>query len=258
MAPVVALAVALAVVLGALLPSCSGSSSGQPVPELTALVRDIRTEAAVNDSLPRQLVRVGTIVYFVATTRTHGTEIWKTDGTETGTVLVKDILPGSISAFPENLTAVGNTLYFSAFGPSAGRELWKTDGTAAGTVLVKDIKPGCDSSSPRNLAAAGNTLYFAAADVDHGRELWKSDGTAVGTVLVKDIEPGKMTSGAPWSSFPEGLTLVGSTLFFAARTRLSGVELFKSDGTASGTVLVADIRAGIGGSDPNSLRAFKN
>ncbi|MHC4814823.1 MAG: ELWxxDGT repeat protein [Planctomycetota bacterium] len=258
MPPVVALVVALAVALGVLLPSCSGSSSGQPVPELTALVKDIRLEAAVNDSLPRQLVRVGVIVYFVATTQPHGTEIWKTDGTETGTVLVKDILPGSISSFPEDLTAVGNTLYFSAFGPSAGRELWKTDGTAAGTVLVKDIKPGCDSSSPRNLAADSNTLYFTAADDEHGNELWKSDGTAVGTVLVKDIEPGRMTSGAPWSSFPAELTLVGSTLFFTARTQLSGYELWKSDGTASGTVLVADIRAGVGSSHPNNLHAFDN
>ncbi len=242
-----------------LLSSCSGSSggSGPPAPQVTALVKDIHTKSAVRDSLPRQLVRIGATVYFVATTGPHGTEIWKTDGSDAGTVVVKDIVPGSVSSFPDGLTVVGNTLYFSAFGPTAGRELYKTDGTTAGTVLVKDIKPGCDGSSPRDLTAGGNTLYFAAADDDNGRELWKSDGTAAGTVMVKDIDP-RVTSGSPQSSFPSNMAFVNSTLFFNASTKTTGAELWKTDGSAAGTLMVADIRPGVAASDPINLRAFKS
>ena len=76
-------------------------------------------------------------------------------------------------------------------------ELWKSDGTTAGTVLVKDINPGLTagypnvpaSSEPYGLTALDGQLLFTANDGIHGDELWKSDGTAAGTVLVKDIAP---------------------------------------------------------------------
>src|SRR3954466_15551059 len=48
-------------------------------------------------------------------------------------------------------------------------------------------------------------------------------------------------------SDPANLTDVNGTMFFAAYTAGTGVELWKSDGV--GTVLVKDIRAGILGSN---------
>ena len=56
--------------------------------------------------------------------------LWKTDGTDAGTVLLK-----SISNSAENFTAVGNLLFFT--GPRD--ELWRSDGTPEGTGLVKDF-----------------------------------------------------------------------------------------------------------------------
>jgi ELWxxDGT repeat protein len=67
--------------------------------------------------------------------------------------------------------------------------------------------------------------------------------------LVKDIVPGRS------SSYPSSLGAFGNTLFFSARDDVSGRELWKSDGTAAGTVLVADIDPGISGSYPYSLTA---
>jgi ELWxxDGT repeat protein len=168
----------------------------------------------------------------------NGYELWKSDGTAAGTVLVKDIRPGYSGFGPGNLTAVGNTLFFQAYDGVNGRELWKSDGTAAGTVLVKDIRPGASSSNLRNLTAVGNTLFFRADDGVNGYELWKSDGTAAGTVLVKDIRPGASSSN------PQNLRVVGSTLYFTADDGVNGTELWKSDGTTAGTVLVADISFG--------------
>src|SRR5205814_591339 len=144
------------------------------------LVRDIKTTPA--GSSPQQLVEAAGVVFFTPFfDPAIGIELWKTDGTEPGTVLVKDIVPGPDSSFPFGLTNVNGTLFFAAFDAARGSELWKSDGTAAGTVLVKDISP---FQSPFQLTNVNGTLFFSASG-----GLWKSDGTAAGTVLVKDISP---------------------------------------------------------------------
>jgi ELWxxDGT repeat protein len=62
--------------------------------------------------------------------------------------------------------------------------------------------------------------------------------------LVKDIRPGLSTS------YPSYLTALGNTLFFTADNGVNGLELWKSNGTAAGTVLVKDIRPGSSYSPP--------
>src|SRR4051794_4042101 len=45
-------------------------------------------------------------LYFTANDVTHGTELWKSDGTAGGTVLLKDINPGALGSNPTSLTVV--------------------------------------------------------------------------------------------------------------------------------------------------------
>ena len=228
-----------------------GSASG------TVLVKDINT--GTGDSNPSNFTVVGNVLYFTATDSTHGIELWKTDGTTAGTVLVKDIYPGTGSSSPMYLVALGNTLMFSANTATYGYELWKSDGTDIGTVLVKDINSGTVGSSPSFLVAMGNAIYFTAYSPAYGSELWKSDGTDVGTTLVKDIVAGGTQSG-----FPMFLTVMGNAVYFTANDKVqtglnvaNGTQVWKTDGTAAGTIKLGDFSppATGGGSYPGNLTA---
>jgi ELWxxDGT repeat protein len=211
------------------------------------LVKDVEPGAASGfpesvDGITRKLkVRSGNTLFFTGATSAAGSELWRSDGTPGGTVLVKDIAPGATGSGPSSLTEVGGTIYFLANDGVHGVELWKSDGTEAGTVLVKDIHPGIDSGLPffgTDLVSVNGVVYFRANDGVNGPELWKSDGTAAGTVVVKDIVPGAIGSS------PTVLAAAGGTLMFSATTPDIGTELWKTDGTAAGTVLVKDIAPG--------------
>ncbi len=215
--------------------------------EVTEIVKDIAENDPSPGLNPEFLTDMNGILFFRANDGTNGTELWKSDGTIAGTVMVKDIRAGAGSSSPSNLTNVNGTLFFSTTDGTNGLELWKSDGTISGTVMVKDIRAGAGSSSPSNLTNVNGTLFFSANDGTNGAELWKSDGTTTGTVLVKDIIPG-ITSSNPYY-----LANVNSTLFFVALGDNVGTELWKSDGTAAGTVMVKDIMAGSGDSSPQFL-----
>ncbi|MEQ1845256.1 MAG: ELWxxDGT repeat protein, partial [Nitrospira sp.] len=170
-------------------------------------------------------------------------------------VLVKDINTNTDPYGPASLVNVNGTVYFTAYRPDLGRELWKSDGTNGGTVLVKDIVAGSGSSNPEHLTNVNGTLFFTAETAATGRELWKSDGTAAGTVLVKDIKPG---TGYGISHLLHDLFInVNGTLFFTADNGVNGVELWKSNGTAAGTVMVKDLTSGTGSSSLINLTSFK-
>jgi ELWxxDGT repeat protein len=191
-------------------------------------------------SYPAFLTAVRGKVFFSATDSAHGSELWKSNGTKAGTVLVKDIRTGDDASAPSNLTGVAGTLFFSAKEGVHGRELWASDGTKAGTVLVKDIRTGEDNSSPSSLTAVGGALFFTANDGVHGPGLWKSSGSRTGTVMVKDIRPCSDEGG-----WPSPLSRVGSTLYFAADDGVHGQEPWAVD-PDGGAALLADVEPGAG------------
>ncbi|MGL4512104.1 MAG: ELWxxDGT repeat protein [Lacipirellulaceae bacterium] len=217
------------------------------------LVRDMNSTPL--SSAPSYVTAVGGIVYFAANDGISGSELWRSDGTHAGTVRVKDIVRGSASSTPTDLTDVAGTLFFIAYDGVSNRSLWKSDGTDAGTVRVKDVSQWNNGSQPGRLTNVAGTLYFAANDAG-GRELWKSDGTESGTVRVKDIASGVVAGSFPLSSDPRHLTNVGGKLFFSANDGVSGVELWTSDGTESGTVRVKDIRPGLYTTHPTPRSSF--
>ena len=172
----------------------------------------------------------------------HGEELWKTDGTSSGTVMVKNIVQSvdnssrEQGSYPFDITVAGNKLFFTALkatevGDSIeyDKSLWVSDGTDSGTVMIKD-----DTATPipvggrnrfSNLTSMGGELYFIYKNVNSNGEttgegtLWKSAGTEATTVMIKDINISS-----------ESLIATSDTLFF-----WSGSSLWKSDGSSTGT-----------------------
>lgn len=232
----------------------------------TAIVTTITGNYSPPPSYPVILNGVG---YFAAGDIANGYEFWRTDGTAAGTYLVKDVNPGNESSNPAGITVLNGNLYFNATDTTYGTEIWKSDGTTAGTALLKDIYPGSYwdninypiptqifyNSNPERIVNYNGALYFTATDSAHGRELWKTDGTPQGTVLLKDIIPG-ISGSLDFGS--AHLTVINGLMYFEASDGPEGIELWKSDGTAAGTVMVKDINlyGGASGSGPGFLTAI--
>jgi ELWxxDGT repeat protein len=164
-------------------------------------------------------------------------ELWRSDGTFEGTVVVRSF-PGSVLGV---FVAAGRSLFVDIGSQFANEDQqWVTDGTDAGTRPLPTTSMG-------GFAAIGNRVVFPASDSTNGTELWVSDGTDAGTHLVRDIFPGAV------SSYPASLTAVDGTVYFSAMDDVHLNELWMTDGTAEGTTLVADIEPGFDSSSPRQF-----
>jgi ELWxxDGT repeat protein len=124
--------------------------------------------------------------FFFASDDEHGEELWATDGTASGTYLVKDIVPGENSNSTYELVSVGEKVFFGAsdfsnstqYSSQLGNELWTSDGTEAGTYMVRNIAPDSQGSFPVRFHAIGNRLLFTAdAYNGRGQQLFITDGS---------------------------------------------------------------------------------
>lgn len=197
------------------------------------LVKDINPGTL--GSKPSSFVVGGPWLYFSAEEPQGGRELWRTDGTARGTVRVVDLIAGAASSQAAPLLAVGAKLFFRAYEPTTGLELYVTNGTQQGTRLVKDIQPGTGSSLPADLVALGSAVIFRATG-PKGTEPYRSDGTSGGTFLLKDISS---TITNPFGdAAPRDFTVFGNAVYFIAKPRIDAPNLWKTDGTAAGTVQI--------------------
>jgi ELWxxDGT repeat protein len=217
-------------------------------------------------SEPRDLIAVGQTLFLTATTSAEGRELWRSDGTQAGTVLVKDINPGAgggLSTYGSTFVAMDGALFFLATDNESRWGLWRSDGSEEGTRLLKDVAFGAVLRQAPMVAVDGR-LFFIVADGSTD-QLWMSDGTPEGTTLLKELALGAYTSemlglngtlfllnsgaaGVLWRSdgtsagtlriggpeYGSGLLAVNNTLFFGG-DGIDGPELWASDGTAAGT-----------------------
>lgn len=181
---------------------------------------------------PRFLGSDGSRAYLLADAGDTGAELWVTDGTAAGTRLVKDILPGLDGSFPDEVAFFEGRLVFSAQGEIFDRELWESDGTPQGTRELAELRPDLGSSRPHSFTRAGSRVIFKASPRGASGlnlSVYSSDGTASGILL-------------PDSAFTEAVS-AGPNAFLAATAEGGGNRLFESEGTSTGTVLVAETAA---------------
>jgi len=221
----------------------------------------LNIDGGAGDSNPRFLQTIGNRVYFTAGPANARTA-YVTDGTAAGTIQLSTAIVDERNGDGKIFTQSGNRVFFSANGGN-GLELWSTNGTAAGTSQVKDIRPGAAGSDISDMVSVNGILYFGANDGVHGSELWRSDGTSAGTVMVEDIEIGSVGSNPSNFVIANNSTLNNSgaangtpTVLFAATTALYGRELWQTDGTEAGTIIVKDIAPGVRSSNPTNLTSI--
>ncbi len=188
-------------------------------------------------------------VFFAANDGVGGFELWSTLGTPGSEIAVGDINVGPAGQFTAGVkpqwAAANGLLYYSATTAANGTELWRSDGTTGGTRLLADLTPGAASSAISNLTEFKGSLYFTVSEgADH--YLYKSDGQAANTLRL-----GKIATGAA----PKYFTVAGDSLYFVSQTVADGIEIRRTDGSAGGSEVVANVRAGTLSSFPEYLTA---
>lgn len=182
-----------------------------------------------NSSDPAYFAVYNDLLFFSSDSGRQGRELWISDGTETGTVLVKDVFPGEMDSSPTNLTVTDEGVLFV----SSYNHLWISDGTEAGTRMIAySITDSFQRYDP--LPNIGGKWFYSTniREDNMGWELYTGGLHGHPISLVKDINKGT------GSSNPRILLTSDNLLFFTADDGVHGIELWKSDGTETGTYVV--------------------
>lgn len=209
------------------------------------------TPGAAGLQKPVGFVPLNGKLLFIATSTTHGRELFAFDGTTT--TLVKEIASVGTYFFShafeaaiedpkefKNRTCVFNgKLFFTASDngySETSNSLWSTDGTNAGTVKVFQ---NTFLNNIRFFKEFNGRLYFIATNPTYGQEIWSTDGTQAGTALLKDINPG--VGSSTYFQYNPNFTVFNNKLYFVANDGTTGFELYSTDGTTAGTSKVVDL-----------------
>jgi ELWxxDGT repeat protein len=201
------------------------------------------------NSDPENLFSYQGQILFSADDGTHGRELWISDGTISGTQMVKNINPGAGDSNPTDFTLHNGLVYFSAFNQSTGIEIWVTDGTSLGTTLLYDIWPGVSSGYVDYLTSLNGNLYFAGNDGINGNEPWFSDGST-STYMIKnintdfDLDTSIGNSSISSGSYADVFHYFDGKVYFTAFTSTYGAEPWVTDGTEENTSIFIDVYPG--------------
>jgi ELWxxDGT repeat protein len=174
------------------------------------------------------------VPYFLnkANDGSNQTALWRTDGTKSGTALVKNLSCTNLknSFFVERLSS----FMFLCGGDQL--ELWLSNGTSRGTALLKVLEiTGVQQSA---MYVIGDYAFITVEGNDSGHfSLWRSDGSRAGTTLIKRWDGERLYYGTA--------AAMGSHLYFTLWNAARGsYEIWKSDGSTDGTKLALDVPQG--------------
>ncbi len=200
----------------------------------TKLVKNINAGDGLlrlKHSRPKELSDINGVLYFSANDGIHGTELWKSDGTEVGTLLVKDLREDALDADPKDIANINGMAYFSAKNEIGRKELWKSDGTAEGTERVK-LFYMLDEID--NLFYLNNKIYLTISTgfEDGHFGLWLSDGSEEGTESIANFNT-SVIDIKMFGSFE-------NNLLFRTENKYDQYQLWKTKETSENTIVLAD------------------
>jgi ELWxxDGT repeat protein len=219
------------------------------------------------------LARVGGQTFF-GVVEAAGFEIWSTDGTPAHTHRFGNGLMSFRTQRADDVALLGGKLLYTGGGGGGDGQLWISDGTAAGTRQLTDQPPSPLASSPWGFAALGDQVFFVTrAPAGGASRLWRSAGTADTTVqLAASVDSFPVVAGGSafflqqdaarteqlWAADPSGSAIRQLTSFPAGQqieanlvayhgellfavAGASGCSIWRSDGTAAGTIQTIDL-----------------
>ncbi|MCB9869365.1 MAG: hypothetical protein H6837_05880 [Planctomycetes bacterium] len=202
-------------------------------------------EPGATGSFASRFTSIGSTTVFVGQNRAMGRDLWRTDGSASGTQPI-DLFPGAGSAVDTtNLERVGDrALFVGTDGQQWG--LWSTDGTRAGSRLLYPLVPGTATPWHSEVSGDGSVAYLMVRSSATADLLLRSDGTSAGTSVVRTI---------PGSGAGQRLILARGLAYFGVLTT-SGTEVWVTDGTAIGTVRLAAFATGWNQTTPVGGRVY--
>lgn len=216
------------------------------------LVKDINN---VNSSGPGSFYEYNSRLFFTALTG-NSRYVFATDGTTIGTVNIRFDNPttGSLVNNPDatvNFYTYNSELFFDARKVIDDHAfVSKVTGTSNAAVSLFNVSTATGSINSKFGFPVGlnNKLIFSPiiANNQTGVEPYVTDLVTPGNSgFLKNIF--LISNG----SYPAEFTVLGTNCFFSATDDDNGRELWKTDGTAAGTVLYLDMNTGAPSSNPD-------
>lgn len=211
------------------------------------LVKDIY--AGTRTSYPVAALKLNnTTTLFFAEDEFYGWELWKSDGTPSGTTIVKDISVGTSSCIiydpspdsGERPIVHNGIYYFFADDGIHGFEVWRSDGTELGTYPLTNSTYFAISAYP-SFTIFNGFVYFWATDNNGYEVLYKTGGTLNSTTVVRTFYCGGIRYQGPYLS---QMIVYNNLLYFISADELPSCNVYSSlnsafwrtDGTPAGTM----------------------
>jgi len=152
-----------------------------------------------------------------------GTELWKTDGSDAGTVRIP-LNPAPTDPIYDVIEAGSRVYFLEESSSTHNSRLWRADTDGANTTMVREL------ATYRFVGATAHMVYFTGG----GGKVYRTDGTESGTIEL----PAELPSGYDRLCRGGISAAVGDTLFFISSNQnyyVPVLKLWRSDGTVAGT-----------------------
>ncbi|MCA9063305.1 MAG: hypothetical protein KDA96_09610 [Planctomycetaceae bacterium] len=174
-----------------------------------------------------ELTVVGDVVFFRASDHANKWQLWRTDGTPSGTTIVAVNSPGY--RYPSSLASWNGRLVYLDSNSSLREDVFVSDGTTAGTVAMSSVRDAMPvGSSMTSVVPLKNQLVITVQN-ESTSSLWISDGTGRGTHQLRSTDNGRFLTVPSASE---------AKIFFKLYGENITNELWVTDGTEAGTLPV--------------------